>query len=225
MAFRWLVFTTTAVAAAGAAALIGAGWLGGYAQAQPTNTIAPPPPAPRVFSGGCGVVAYPGTGARGTVAVTTGPVSCTQAMDVVDRYLHDKTLPRSGNTWAAEFDGWLCDTPTAADAEDYGYLSSCRHPSGSEVRVTAHRSTPAEVPPAPPCEMSAIADDVGTLRSVERCYGNWAYVSTGEFGDAQSLVRLVDGRWVKYTAFPSAICWAQAAADGVPVPEWHNFRC
>lgn len=194
-----------------AAALVGAG----TANAQPTNT------ASSTFTGGCGVVSYPGTGVRGVAKVTSGPLPCTAAMEIIDRYLHDPALAHSGNTWTAQFDGWVCATPTAATAEEYGYLSSCRDQFGGEIRVTPE--PPSAEPMWVPCDGSAIAADIGEPLNVERCYGNWAYVR--QFGDAQSMIRLVNGTWERYTGFPSNICSAQAAADGVPGPELSNFIC
>ena len=78
--------------------------------------------------------------------------------------------------------------------------------------------------PAPSaCDSAAISADIGGALEVERCYGNWAYVSNGESGDGQSLLRHVDDVWTRYTGFPSTICVAQAAADGVPQAELSSF--
>ncbi|PEG36858.1 hypothetical protein CRI77_22090 [Mycolicibacterium duvalii] len=200
---------------AAAAVVIGTGWAAGSAHAQPAKT-------PSTFAGGCGVVAYPGTGVRGTVKVVSGPTSCGDAMEIVDRYLHDPVLVHSGNTWTAEFDGWLCVTPTAATADEYGYLSTCRDEFGGEIRVLPEQASPE--PTWIPCEASVIADDIGEPVTVERCYGNWAFVTTGEV-DTQSLIRLVNGTWERYVEFPAEICTWQAILDGVPAPELRSFTC
>jgi hypothetical protein len=89
------------------------------------------------FTGGCGVVAYPATGARGSVVVTAGAVSCTEAMRIVDRYLHDSSLVHTGNTWSAEFEGWSCATPTSLAADTYGYATACHDQGGSEIQIKA----------------------------------------------------------------------------------------
>jgi hypothetical protein len=82
----------------------------------------------------CGAVTYPQTGTVGTVEVAAGNVSCAGAMGVVDRYLNDPALSHQGNTWSAEFDGWLCASPTAAAAESYGYSTSCTR-DADEIQV------------------------------------------------------------------------------------------
>ncbi|MEZ0342881.1 hypothetical protein ACAG25_23230 [Mycobacterium sp. pV006] len=215
MAFRALAVTIVAAVAV----VVSAGWAAEPVRADPSSTTSPPP----TFTGGCGVVSYPGTGARGVVEVTSGPVSCTAAMDVMDRYLHDPLLVHTGNTWSAEFDGWVCTTPTAAAAEAYGYMSACRDSIGGEILVTPERVSPE--PTWVPCDATVIAADLGELVHVRRCYGSWAYVGSGEVGDARSLIRFVDGTWTRYTSFPSSICAPQAVLDGVPAPELRNFTC
>lgn len=79
---------------------------------------------------------------------------------------------------------------------------------------------------APPvgCDPAAITAGVGDQVSVLRCYGDWAYVTNGELGDSTSLVRLSEGAWQRYTGFPSSLCRAAAAADGVPAAELSSFR-
>ncbi|MGE2836551.1 hypothetical protein [Mycobacterium sp. SMC-4] len=158
------------------------------------------------------------------MTVISGAVPCQEAMRITDRYLHDPSLVHTGNSWSAEFEGWMCSTPTSAAAQEYGYLSSCRDERGSEIRVTPERPAGAE-PLAVDCDEADIAADMGQQLNVQRCYGNWAYVDSGELGDAQSLIRLVNGAWERYTGFPSSICTAQATADGVPVPELRSFMC
>ncbi|RDH76840.1 hypothetical protein DVS77_18515 [Mycolicibacterium moriokaense] len=84
----------------------------------------------------CGVVTYPQTGAGGTVEIIAGNLSCAAAMGIIDRYLNDPDLPHQGNTWSAEFDGWLCASPTSAAAAGYGYTTSCTR-GADEVQVRA----------------------------------------------------------------------------------------
>ena len=173
------------------------------------------------MSQGCGEVSYPETGGTGGVFVVSGSISCTEAMTVVDRYLHDTSLEHLGNTWSAEFDGWGCASPTATAAQINGYFTSC-HRGGDEIQIRAS-SPPSAEPMSNSCDPAAIARDLGQNLNVERCYGDWAYVSTGELGDAQSLLRIADGRWTRYTGFPSSFCRDQAQSAGVPGPELRSF--
>ena len=97
-------------------------------------------------------------------------------MAVVDRYLHDPTLVHSGNTWSAEFVGWLCASPTATAAEQYGYSTSCTRGTTDEVQVRSAGATPVgHLPAAPPpagCDPAAIWADLGQQLNVERCHGD-----------------------------------------------------
>lgn len=202
--------------------------------AEPTANFRPDPAAPAptfhatVEASGpgseCGTVTHPQSGAAGTIA--QGSLSCTEAMAVVDRYLHDPWLAHSGNTWSAEFDGWACASPTAAAAEEYGYTTACNRGT-DEVQVRPGAVTTTgnfrAAPPPAGCDPASISADLGQQLNVQRCYGDWAYVSTGELGDAQSLLRLVNGTWSRYTGFPSSICRGQAAGDGVPEAELSSF--
>lgn len=77
--------------------------------------------------------------------------------------------------------------------------------------------------PSADCDASTISRDLAQQVNILRCYGDWAYVGTGELGDAQSLLRLIDGTWTRYAGFPSTICSVQAAADGVPNAELSSF--
>lgn len=151
----------------------------------PTQTFQQQPPSliSAASIDGCGVVAYPATGARGTVVVTSGATTCGEAMRIVDRYLHDRSLVHTGNTWAADFEGWSCVTPTSAAGEEYGYLSACRDLSGSEIRVTKEQP-PGAAPLGAECSAPVVAADMGQPLHIERCYGDWAYVSAGESGTA-----------------------------------------
>lgn len=97
---------------------------------------------------------------------------------------------------------------------------------------TALAATPAAAqaltfgpPPAAPvtCDGGAISADLGQALQAVRCSSGWAYVTTGDLGDASSLVRLVGDSWTRYTGFPSSICRGQAAADGVPATELSSF--
>lgn len=86
----------------------------------------------------------------------------------------------------------------------------------------------APLPAAPPsaCDAGAISAGVGQQLQVLRCYPGWAYVTNGELGDSTSLVRTVGSNWTFYAGFPSSLCKAQAASDGVPEPELSSFtRC
>ncbi|OBF48754.1 hypothetical protein A5778_22260 [Mycolicibacterium monacense] len=86
---------------------------------------------------------------------------------------------------------------------------------------SAFAATPAA---AQACDGGGISADLGQALQVVRCSPGWAYVTTGDLGDASSLVRLVGDSWTRYTGFPSSICRGQAAADGVPATELSSFR-
>ncbi|UGT64562.1 hypothetical protein [Nocardia asteroides] len=73
----------------------------------------------------CGSLTYPQTGNRVTVTVATGRLTCAEARAVFDRYLNDSTVSHTGNTWAAEFDGWICVTPTATAAQIEQIAGEC----------------------------------------------------------------------------------------------------
>ncbi|MET9328463.1 hypothetical protein [Tsukamurella sp. NPDC003166] len=106
MSFKLLATAVTSLAVLPiGAAVLG----GGAAQAAPT----------------CGTVTYPRTGTVGVIEVRSGSVSCAEARKVIDRYLHDKTLVGQGNTDSKRFDGWLCASPTAVAAQEYGYSTGC----------------------------------------------------------------------------------------------------
>jgi hypothetical protein len=222
---RFFVSNTAATVAF--VGIVAAGVLGGCTSANPTADGGHSRPSPAAVmldspANGCGSVTYPATGQSGALFVAAGTIGCGDAMTVVNRYLHDSTLVHEGNTWSAQFDGWTCAIPTAVAAEQDGYTTSCSRGS-DEIRVgpVAYTST---APMSNDCERTAIAHDLGPSATAVRCYGPWAYVDFGELGDSQSLARLVNGTWTVYSAFPSAKCRAQAAADGVPVPELTSFQ-
>lgn len=94
----------------------------------------------------------------------------------------------------------------------------------------------APVPSAPNagCDPNVISADMDDLDGfyvpdgglqVLRCYPGWAYVTNGEPGDAQSLLRSINGTWVLYAGFPSSISCEEAESDGVPSPELRSFGC
>lgn len=208
------IMTALMICGAAVAAAVGCG---------STTDAAPYPSAAAAgMSQGCGEITYPQTGMTGSVFLVSGSISCTDAMAVIDRYLHDPSLEHLGNTWSAMFDGWGCATPTATAAQIYGYSTSCQR-DGDEIQIRTSRTQSAE-PLSSSCDPAAIARDLGQNLNVERCYGDWAYVSTGDLGDAQSLLRVADGRWTRYTGFPSSFCRDQAQSAGVPGPELRSFR-
>ncbi len=94
---------------------------------------------------------------------------------------------------------------------------------GAGAAVFAAPSVTWAAPSAAACDGAAISADLGNQLNVVRCYQGWAYVSNGELGDATSLVRLVGTKWTAYAGFPSTICAARAASDGVPSPELRSF--
>ncbi|MFZ2530762.1 MAG: protein kinase [Rhodococcus sp. (in: high G+C Gram-positive bacteria)] len=103
---------------------------------------------------GCGTVRFPATGNTATLFVQSGPVTCPAAQSIFDRYLHDPTVEHTaGNTWPAEFDGWLCSIPTAASAAHSGSSGVC---TNDEIgaRIVA-RSSPQGNPEPEPTEPPA----------------------------------------------------------------------
>jgi hypothetical protein len=93
------------------------------------------------------------------------------------------------------------------------------------IPAAAHTPTLGPPPAAPvTCDGGGISADLGQALQVVRWSPGWAYVTTGELGDASSLVRLAGDGWTRYTGFPSSICRGQAAADGVPATELPSFR-
>lgn len=99
-------------------------------------------------------------------------------------------------------------------------------PTALAATPAAAQTLPFGPPPAAPvtCDGGAISADLDQVLQVVRCSPGWAYVTTGDLGDASSLVRLAGDSWARYTGFPSSICRGQAAADGVPAPELSSFR-
>jgi hypothetical protein len=57
-------------------------------------------------------------------------------------------------------------------------------------------------PPAAPvtCDGGGISADLGQALQVVRCFPGWACVTTGNFGDASSLDRLVGDSWTRTRA-------------------------
>ena len=171
---------------------------------------------------GCGTVSYPESGQTGTVQVQHGSVECDTAVAVVNRFLRDPGLLHEGNTMSAQFDGWLCASPTAVAAAQYGYSTECTRGQDT-IWVVSATAAPAGLAPAN-CDDAEVSAGLGGQVRVLRCYGTWAYVTTGELGDSTSLAQLKGSEWRHYAGFPSSICRAQAASDGVPPPEISSFR-
>lgn len=177
---------------------------------------------------GCGSVSYPESGQTGTVQVQHGSVECDTAVAVVNRFLRDPGLLHEGNTMSAQFDGWLCASPTAVAAAQYGSSTECTRGQDTIWVVSAMVApvglTEPAAPPAAECDDAAVSAGLGGQVRVLRCYGTWAYVTAGELGDSTSLAQLKGSKWRRYTGFPSSICRAQAASDGVPPTEVASFR-
>lgn len=87
----------------------------------------------------CGTITYPQSGRSGVVHIAAGDISCADATAMLGKYLNDPALVRSGNTEAAQFDGWLCASPTANAAQLDGYSTSCSR-GGAEVQIRPIRS-------------------------------------------------------------------------------------
>jgi hypothetical protein len=128
-----------------------------------------------------------------------------------------------------------CATAAAVFAVAAAMLTACNHstdhksaPSTEILRPdpAAGSLTPERTPSAQAtggCDPGAISRDMGQQLNVQRCHGDWAYVNAGELGDAQSLLRRVNGSWTRYAGFPTTICRSAAGADGVPDGELSSF--
>lgn len=104
-------------------------------------------------------------------------------------------------------------------------MSSVKRILANAVMIAAVPAAFAAAPAAAQtCDGGGISADLGQALQVVRCSPGWAYVTTGDFGDSTSLVRLVGDSWTRYTGFPSSICSRQAAADGVPATELSSFQ-
>lgn len=171
----------------------------------------------------CGTVTFP-AGTPGTVVVETGAITCTDAVALINRYYNDPVITRQGNTMSAMFDGWTCVSPTAVASQLAGYGSKCENGDLTLVVVTGDGAANATATATPPCTADAIETDLS--RDIDgqiRCHGQWAYVVWNLLGDSSSLVRVVAGKWVAYTSFPTTMCPTQARADGVPEAELSSF--
>jgi hypothetical protein len=168
----------------------------------------------------CGPVTYPETHTVGVITIDKGELSCESAKHVIDRFLTDTSLTHAGNTMSAEFDGWLCASPTATASDAEGYSTVCSR--GQDDQVTIRQ--PGHTSPSDAqCDAAAVNRDLANEYTVERCYGTWAYVDAGGLGDAQSLARLVDGTWTIYAGFPTSVCASKAKSDGAPDRELSSF--
>lgn len=102
--------------------------------------VGPPIEAPSAaaangaHSAQCGTVQLPDSDVQHDLVVVAGDIGCDEAGSVINRYLMDPGLQKSGNTQAAEFLGWLCAMPTAAAAEQSGYALRCDR-DGDSLRI------------------------------------------------------------------------------------------
>ncbi|MFC7451078.1 hypothetical protein [Rhodococcus daqingensis] len=93
-------------------------------------------------------------------------------------------------------------------------------------------TTPAEAAPiAQPCDPEALTQDLtmdaflaAATATVDHCADGWAVIRWDSPGDNQRIVRNLDGQWTTYVLFPHEVCWAQAAADGVPAALTKYFQ-
>ncbi|MCJ0901081.1 hypothetical protein MTX38_28730 [Rhodococcus sp. ARC_M13] len=171
----------------------------------------------------CGTVTFP-AGTPGTVVVETGAITCTDAVALINRYYNDPVITRQGNTMSAMFDGWMCVSPTAVASQLVGYGSKCENGDLTLVVVTGDGAANATATATPPCTADAIETDLSRdIGGQIRCHVQWAYVVWNLLGDSSSLVRVVAGKWVVYTSFPTTMCPTQARADGVPEAELSSF--
>ncbi|WP_157681302.1 hypothetical protein [Mycobacterium sp. JS623] len=101
----------------------------------PSEGVAEQPPA--VGSGSqCGTVRLPDTDSYKAVTIVSGDINCDEASSVINRYFSDTGLIKTGNTLAAQFNGWGCAMPTATAAEQDGYSVQCRRDS-DVIRVAS----------------------------------------------------------------------------------------
>jgi hypothetical protein len=102
---------------------------------KPPAGVAEEPPA--MGSGSqCGTVRLPNTNKFEAVTIASGDITCDVASSVINRYFSDTGLTKTGNTLAAEFNGWVCAMPTATAAEQDGYSVQCLR-DDDEIRVAS----------------------------------------------------------------------------------------
>ncbi|PZU04584.1 MAG: hypothetical protein DI630_00215 [Gordonia sp. (in: high G+C Gram-positive bacteria)] len=102
----------------------------GQAGVQVSTSVIPEgPPMEGPYTEGT-TPAVPGTACgaatgRRVVTVVSGPISCTDALAVMDKYLALPNDGSYGNANIRQFDGWSCVSPTAASAQRQGFGSKC----------------------------------------------------------------------------------------------------
>ncbi len=140
-------------------------------------------------------------------------------MALINRYYNDPVITRQGNTMSAMFDGWTCVSPTAVASQLAGYGSKCENGDLTLVVVTGDGAANATATATSPCTADAIETDLSRdIGGQIRCHGQWAYVVWNRLGDSSSLVRVVAGKWVVYTSFPTTMCPTQARQMASPKP-------
>ena len=105
------------------------------------------PPAPATAAPApttCGPYTMRGllSGRTSVVAVQShgGDIDCTEASEVMYRYLSDRTLERHGSGGFAFFDGWRCATVAFGSVDDLGYNAGCTHESRRfDIRAVVYR--------------------------------------------------------------------------------------
>lgn len=174
------------------------------------------------------MVNYPSSGNVGDVVVQNGQLSCDEAMAVVKRYLNDPTLTHEGNTWSAQFDKWICASPTVTASQMDGYTTSCVADDGQEQIWI--------ITPAARNDVSSAGCDSKTLLPLllasgdtanapwkfglgqPTCDGDWAMAwTTSDDPGAQSVGALfhrVNGAW-QYVTLGSN--WDCVTNNGVPL--------
>lgn len=163
----------------------------------------------------------PHNGGRTIDGLTVGtPV--TKAVDLYGKPL--SATPNNDGTTTVIFDADPA-TDNAYRMTVDGYTDSGGTLSGTIKTIALCRCKPrANGKPAAGCDANAISSDLGMAVSVVRCYSGWAYVSNGLRGDSTMLAQQLNGKWRNYSGFPSSLCRAVAASDGVPPQELSSFR-
>lgn len=83
-------------------------------------SLMPPAIAAAAAGDECGAVGSP---AIGDVTVTSGTISCGDAVGVINRYLTDPAAARNGE-WVF-FDDWECWTPSPDQTAMNGFTAEC----------------------------------------------------------------------------------------------------
>ncbi|MEP9390722.1 hypothetical protein ABLE92_12405 [Gordonia sp. VNQ95] len=77
---------------------------------------------------------------RAYVVVTSGELSCPDAITLIENFNNDPGIRRGDH--GATVDGWNCNIYGAAEVPDTGYVIKCVRPDGATVTVSDPRRAP-----------------------------------------------------------------------------------